>query len=97
MSDYLDPPLEAEPEPEPEKPPPFHDDPGTNVHNLDTPLAHGLSGACFGLCCLMVLASIATFFKYQAYKNLSSMTLIGLQVLMWISTGIVWGLTFFHP
>ena len=96
MSDYLDPPLEAEPEPEPEKPP-FDDDPGTNVHNLDTPLAHGLSGACFGLCCLMVLASIATFFKYQAYKNLSSMTLIGLQVLMWISTGIVWGLTFFHP
>ena len=45
---------------------------------FDRPVAHVFYGIFLGLSVLMVLFSIATFFWYRAYRNNSSMTLIGL-------------------
>ena len=51
----------------------------------------------FSLSCLMVLISLITFFVYKVYRNLSSMTLIGLQILMWFWTGVIWAFCFIEP
>ena len=46
---------------------------------------------------IMILVSIVTCIFYKAYKNTSSLTLIGLQVIMWIYTGLYWGLFYISP
>ena len=73
------------------------DDGKTNPDISFGPVAHFLYAFFFALSIFMVLFSIATCFWYRAYQNMSSMTLIGLQVLMWTQTAIMWGLCFFDP
>ena len=77
--------------------PPPPSDPHSNSDGLNRPIAHFLYAILAVLCVFMILFSIATFFWYRAYRNTSSMTLIGLQVLMWFSTGIMWVFCFFDP
>ena len=45
---------------------------------LDEPVAHVFYAIFFGLSLFMILFSVATFLWYKAYRNLSSLTLIGL-------------------
>ena len=56
----------------------MHDDPGSDAADLEGHLTHISAGIAFGLCIFMTMFSMATFLWYQAYRNLSSMTLIGL-------------------
>ena len=51
----------------------------------------------FTLSLAMFIAQIASFFKYRAYNNTSTATLIGITIIMWVSTSIIWGLCVFQP
>lgn len=49
-----------------------------NKYGMERPVAHVLNGIFFTLCCLMTAFSVGAFFKYRAFDNVSTMTLIGL-------------------
>ena len=51
----------------------------------------------FGLSASMIVASIVISIKHKAYRNISTLTLIGLVILMWCWTCVIWSFFLFEP
>jgi len=58
---------------------------------------HLFYGIFMGICCMMVVINIFCFFKYRAYNNLSSATLVMLVIMMFTWSSLIWALCFWMP
>ena len=72
------------------------DDP--DFHKYDpSDYQRAVDGICFVICLVMLVVCCFSFFWYKAYKNLSQLTLIGIVILMWVWSSLVWGFFYFEP
>ena len=51
----------------------------------------------FVLSICVIMSSVVISVKYKAYKNLSTLTLIGLVILMWSWTCVIWSFFVWEP